>query len=908
MNEELKIIIKAVSDEAKKAIAGVKKELQDVEKESQEASKAVDVALSGMVKGAAAAVAGIVALTTAMAALGRRAQETKKGFDKLNTTFLNAGTTTKQASQTYKELFSFLGDHDKAIETAQSLALITSEEKKLAEWTNILQGAFAEMGDKLPIEGLAEAANETINTGVVTGVLADALNWVGVSEDAFNEALAQTNSLSEREALLRSTLNGLYSNSSKIYEANNQATKRYNESQANLNIALAQAAGYTTPLLTSLNELSIVLLTSFGPALQAISIYLTAFIQLLAEAIQWVGNFFGIFSSSTERATSNVEGYRNAMKEYLASLNGSFGKTNNELENTKDQIEAVKKATMGFDELNIISSQSSISSGGGGSSGGSGITLPEAPDPSDYGLGASSVDMSAMTNAIKEAKEYLEGALVVVGLIGAGIAAWKIGSIIGEIRSLTSLIKTLEFTGVFPAALKKAKGELEAIKTKWKVAAGMAMAVVGALMLIVGFSDAWVNGIDWQNFALMIGGVALAVSGIALSFGPVAAGIAALIGGISLIVIGIKDMVTNGATLENILTVIAGAIALVTGALILMGKENLIAAGQWIAHTSALVAHKAATIATTAATQTMTAIHAIFNKENMKAAAQWVATTAAMVAHKVATVATTIAQNAMTVAQTALNLAMSLSPLTWIVIAIAAVVAAFVLLWNNCEGFRNFWIGLWDGIVNAFNVTVDWLGQACKNIGNFFVNLWEGIKSTFSKVGSFFKDIFSKAWEGVKNVFSKGGEVFAGIKDGIVSTFIIVVNGLIEGINRVVRLPFDGLNGILNTIQSINIVGIKPFSWLTWRAPVPQLPKLAKGGILNSETLFVGGEGGKKEAVLPLEQNTGWMDILADRIASRSNTPSKIVLMLDGNELGWASIHSINDITRQTGRLQLATI
>ena len=67
------------------------------------------------------------------------------------------------------------------------------------------------------------------------------------------------------------------------------------------------------------------------------------------------------------------------------------------------------------------------------------------------------------------------------------------------------------------------------------------------------------------------------------------------------------------------------------------------------------------------------------------------------------------------------------------------------------------------------------------------------------------------------------------------------------------------------------------------------------------------GERGK-EAVVPLENNTEWMDKLADRIAQRNETPSKIVLMLDGKELGWANIHSINDITKQTGSLPLVVV
>ena len=197
MNEELKIIIKAVSDEARKNLDEVKKELNGIGEESKKSGKSVSAAMSTITKSTVAAIAAITAITAAMVNLGKTAQEVNKGFAKLNTTFKNNGSTAAQATETYRDLFSFLGDHDKAIESAQSLALITTEEKKLAEWSKILQGAYAEMGDKLPIEGLAEAANETLKTGTITGVLADALVWAGVSEDAFNEALAQTVSLEE---------------------------------------------------------------------------------------------------------------------------------------------------------------------------------------------------------------------------------------------------------------------------------------------------------------------------------------------------------------------------------------------------------------------------------------------------------------------------------------------------------------------------------------------------------------------------------------------------------------------------------------------------------------------------------------------------------------------------------------
>ena len=137
MNEELRIIIKAKTDEAKKKIGEVRKELDNMSASNSENKKRFTEAMGALAKGAAVAMAAVAGLTAAMTKLAHSATDVNKGFAKLNTTFNSLGSTTAQATKTYKELFSFLGEHDKAIETAQSLALITTEEKKLAECIQI---------------------------------------------------------------------------------------------------------------------------------------------------------------------------------------------------------------------------------------------------------------------------------------------------------------------------------------------------------------------------------------------------------------------------------------------------------------------------------------------------------------------------------------------------------------------------------------------------------------------------------------------------------------------------------------------------------------------------------------------------------------------------------------------------
>ena len=117
-----------------------------------------------------------------------------------------------------------------------------------------------------------------------------------------------------------------------------------------------------------------------------------------------------------------------------------------------------------------------------------------------------------------------------------------------------------------------------------------------------------------------------------------------------------------------------------------------------------------------------------------------------------------------------------------------------------------------------------------------------GVKEAFRGIPEWFRTTFTNAWTNVKNVFSKGGKVFTGIKDGILSGLKSVVNALIGGINKVIAIPFNGINAALNKIKNISILGKKPFYGLIGSIAVPHIPKLAKGGVITSPTIAMMGE------------------------------------------------------------------
>ena len=193
--------------------------------------------------------------------------------------------------------------------------------------------------------------------------------------------------------------------------------------------------------------------------------------------------------------------------------------------------------------------------------------------------------------------------------------------------------------------------------------------------------------------------------------------------------------------------------------------------------------------------------------------------------------------------------------------------------------FADFGNSMMDGLVNGIKNAVNKVTNACREI-------WNTIKSVFSVVSSWFKDTFTQAWTNVKNVFSTGGKIFDGIKEGIATTFKTIVNGIISGINKVIKVPFDAINTMLNKIKQIKILGITPFFNLWGYSPlsIPQIPMLARGGIVNRPGRGVPaiiGEAGA-EAVLPLDNHTEWMDILADKISGGNVT---IPITLDGKRI-----------------------
>ncbi|CAG5810745.1 phage tail protein [Streptococcus pneumoniae] len=405
-----------------------------------------------------------------------------------------------------------------------------------------------------------------------------------------------------------------------------------------------------------------------------------------------------------------------------------------------------------------------------------------------------------------------------------------------------------------------------------------------------------------------------------------------------------------------------------------------------------------------------------------KSALAWTAHAAKMGLATAAEFAHSVAAGVATAATWAFNAALAVltSPITWIIAAIAALIAIGVLLYQNwdtvvefaktawqglcdfisgiCRAIGEFFSGLWtklqeifepigqwfgekfqqawdaivnifsgigewfsgvfqgawDAIVNIFTPIGSWFGQrwadvtsALANIGAWFTDIfqkaWTGLTNIFSKLGSWFGErwadvtnalssvsnwfgeMFTNAYNAVKDAFSSIGDFFKGVWDTVKSIFVnagqmvgeavggafkSAVNAVLGTIENVVNGFIGMINGVLGVVRNLPGLG-----WVGSVSTV-SLPRLARGGIVDSPTIAMIGEAGK-EAVVPLE-NTGFIQTLGRVVSSAVvnamagvspqggfSGDGDIVIQIAGHEFGRVAIQEINKEHERAGQTLL---
>lgn len=200
---------------------------------------------------------GISSAGEAMRSMVDESKEYLKIMGQLEASSKNLGYTTKETEQTYMQLYGVLGDNQTAATATANLQALGLEQGQLVQMTDAAIGAWAQYGDSIPIDSLAEAINETAQTGKVTGTFADVLNWAGTSEDAFNEKLQSTSDKTERANMILQEMakQGLIK-SAEGFRENNAALVESNEAQAKYEEAMSKLAEAIMPAVSNAMELA----------------------------------------------------------------------------------------------------------------------------------------------------------------------------------------------------------------------------------------------------------------------------------------------------------------------------------------------------------------------------------------------------------------------------------------------------------------------------------------------------------------------------------------------------------------------------------------------------------------------------------------------------------------------------
>ncbi|WP_308779805.1 hypothetical protein [uncultured Clostridium sp.] len=253
------------------------------------------------------------------------------------------------------------------------------------------------------------------------------------------------------------------------------------------------------------------------------------------------------------------------------------------------------------------------------------------------------------------------------------------------------------------------------------------------------------------------------------------------------------------------------------------------------------------------------------------------------------------------------------SPITLAVIAIGALIAIGVLLYKHWDVVKAKAVEVWDGIKVKFEEFKNWLGNVFSTdwsqkfgflgdiLNGFLVNIknkWDSIKQIFQGIIDFVAGVFtgnwSRAWQGVVNIFS-----------GIIGTLGAIVKSPLNAVISLINAAISGLNRI-----SINIPNWIPgFGGKSFGLNIPKIPYLARGGIIDSPTLAMVGEAGK-EAVVPLENNTEGLDLLAKKLLEKLggvNTTNSsdgygdgnIIFQIDGSTIGKVALKQLRKMQRQ---------
>ena len=299
-------------EEAESEASGLKDALKSAATGAEDASDGFTVMKGAMAdlvsNGIQTVISGFGNLLSTIWNLDEATAEYSIAQGRLTTAYEASGLGAEAADTAFRNFYAIIGDTDTATEASQLLAKLAQSEEDVAKWTEIAAGVSGTFGDSLPIESLIEATNETAKVGTVTGTLADALNWAGLSEDEFNAKLAECTDESERNRLIMETLSSTYQDATDAFYETNDALVRSREAQVRMQDSLVLIGDAISNVKTAFME-------ELAPAVEAIAPQIADFISSfdVESVAQAMGDFIDMIIDNGPTIISVISGIAGAL-------------------------------------------------------------------------------------------------------------------------------------------------------------------------------------------------------------------------------------------------------------------------------------------------------------------------------------------------------------------------------------------------------------------------------------------------------------------------------------------------------------------------------------------------------------------------------------------------------------------
>lgn len=531
---------------------------------------------------------------------------------------------------------------------------------------------------------------------------------------------------------------------------------------------LLSTIGADEQMSTSLAQIRGNLISAFAPIYNYILPAIRTLFAWLAKLTAVVSAFVNsLFGKTAAQADASAKALYNQ-----ASATTAAG----------DAAEKTKKQLSGLDEMNRWESKDS-SGGGGGSSG-----IAPKFDLSDQ---VDTGKIGKIAAVVRELSPY-------VAAVAAGFAAWKIG--------------------------KKFLGNLSKAKQ-------LALAVAGAVLMVINVVDMLKNGINFDNLTGYIIGAAAAVTGLGLAFGVLGGAITAIVAGLVLLGVAIRDVIKNGFNNKNLtaitvaLLTIGGAIAIITGAWIPLLIAAIAAVVVWIVAKWTSIKEWIS--------KTISSIDAAFE--------QHLANVEAGVAAAV----------------------------DWVIEKWTAVKDWFRGLWEKVASGAS---SAWEGIKNAFKSVPEWFQSK-------FRDAWQKVKDVFSTGGR----IWSGIKEGIESTFRT---VVNAIIRGMNTIIAVPFNRINSMLNMIRNASFLGISPFQN-LWGVNPLPVPQIPMLARGAVIPAnrqflavLGDQRNGNNLEApESLLrkivreeAGGAGSRYEFIARLDRRTLFDEVITEAKLRKGQT------------------------------------